>query len=84
MNRLVDPKEIIDSLNKCYLDYADWPITSNGAAIMNAFKYHMESDAGLRLTIAPETDKLGRYGFGVKKIEVVDDDLYLVWTLKWA
>lgn len=84
MNRLLDPKDIVEPLNRCYLKYHDWPLAGNSQKDMAAFRYHIEDQAGLRVTFAPEVDKMGRYGYGVKQVEVVDEHLYLVWTLKWT
>lgn len=85
MNRLINTRDIIAPLNKCYLDYAEWPITGADHARMNAFKYYMEANAGLRLSLEPKIDKSnGQYGFSVERAELIDEQLYLVWTLKWA
>ena len=83
MNTIIPVRDVVDQVNRCYLDYAEWP-SADDAAIMNAFKYRMEQEAGLRLTFTNSKDRFGRHGYSLEQVELIDEQLYLVWMLRWT
>jgi hypothetical protein len=83
MNQLLNTQDIISPLNRCYLDYAEWPAGGTSEVVINAFRYSMEQHAGLRLTFTPTTTD-GQFGFRLDSAELIDEQLYIVWLLRWA
>lgn len=82
--KFVDPKSITHILNKCYLAYdPGWPNVIDQDRI-NGFKYHIERTAGLKLDFVPKLDRIGRRGYEINGIEVVDDPKYTMFLLKWS
>jgi hypothetical protein len=81
MNRLINPKEITPQLNKCFLDYAECPTKND--TIINAFKYNVGETGGIRVQFKVET-KEGRYGYAVEKVEIIDEQMFTMWLLRWT
>lgn len=81
--KLINPKSITAYINKCYLEYdPEWPVSLPKQKIFG-FKYHLERTAGLKLDYTPKV-KYGRYGFEVNQIEVVDDNKYTMFLLRYS
>lgn len=81
--KTINPKTVHTQLTECYMKYdPDWAL--NGNDRMGGFKYHLEHTAGIRLGLTPDTDKLGRQGYKIDQVEIVDDSKFTMWLLKWA
>lgn len=82
----VDPKLIKQHIGKCYKAYdPDWrPGEPDDNAIrqIRAFKYHLEYEAGIKLTTRPRPGVPGMYD--IELVEVVDELTFTMWMLKWA
>jgi hypothetical protein len=79
--KTIDTKIVNSALNRCYLDYDPaWP-----AGIPDrvpGFKHHIEQTAGMKLDFTPAV-KGGRLGYELTQVEVIDEQAFLMWMLKW-
>jgi len=87
MKGLVDIKNVEQQLNKCYQAYdPSWQksIFQEGEnPSINGFKYHLEMTAGLRLDCEIKVVN-GKYGYKVNKTEIIDEELFTLWMLRWS
>lgn len=82
--RIIDAKQIHSQLNKCYLDYdPNWNISFDNSRV-DEFKYYLEQKCGLKLNCVPATDNLGRVGFEIKQVEIVNDPKFTMWLVRWT
>lgn len=82
--KTIDSGIIKKQINKCYSDYdPNWPNGYGEPLLMNGFKYFLERTAGIRLEFEPEI-KNGKMGYGMKRVEIVDDKKYMMWTIKYS
>lgn len=80
----VDSKLIQKQINKCYLEYdPNYPTCYGEPTMMNGFKYYLERTAGIRLEFEPETKDF-KFGYAMKRVEIVDDKKYMLWTIKYS
>lgn len=80
----VESKLIQKQINKCYLEWdSDYPANYSQPELMSGFKYYLERTAGIRMEFEPDI-KNGRTGYSMKRIEIVDDKKYLMWTIKYS
>jgi len=82
--RLINSKEIKKQINDCYEHYdPQWECHIGNADIIKGFKYYLEREAGLKLDFEVETrDGIMRYK--INSIEVVDEEVYMLWLLTWS
>lgn len=82
--RLISSKEIKKQINDCYEQYdPHWEWHIGNADIIKGFKYYLEREAGLKLDFEVETrDGIMRYK--INSIEVVDEEVYMLWLLTWS
>lgn len=80
----IDPKQLNAQINKCYLDYDREWISRPSDARVRSFKYYLERKGGLKLSFRPKTDNVGRIGYTIDQIEIVDDKLFTLWLLRWS
>jgi len=82
--RTVDANHLKKQINNCYLEWdTDYPVKFGEPTMMNGFKYYLERTAGIRLEFEPEI-KNGKMGYGMKRVEIVDDKKYMLWTIKYT
>ena len=82
--KTIDSKIIKHQINKCYSAYdPDWPARYGEPIMMNGFKYWLERTAGIRLEFTPEI-KNGKMGYGMKRVEIVDEPKFTMWMVKWS
>ncbi len=82
--KTIDAKEIHSQLNRCYLDYdPTWRKTLDSSRV-NGFMYYLENKAGLKIECQPATDTLGRLGFEITQVEIVNDPKFTLWLLRWS
>ena len=82
--RTVDANHLKKQINNCYLEWdTGYPANFGEPTMMNSFKYYLERTAGIRLEFEPEI-KNGRMGYGMKRVEIVDDKKYMLWTIKYT
>ena len=82
--KVINPQSINAPVSKCFLEYLpDWQSTFGNENTINAFKYHLEYTAGLKLDFHPETRK-GKFGYRLDGAEVVDEKKYTMWLLRWS
>ena len=83
--RIINFDNIKTQLNRCYVSYdPDWLRNVGKENIMNAFKYHLEDQAGLKVDFEVVVDKSNRMGYKMNCIEVVDDEAFMLWMLTWT
>jgi hypothetical protein len=75
-------ERIRDQIRKCYVAY-DPQWTVDGPERINAFKYHLEHTAGIKLDFIPAVES-GPPGFIIKQIEILDDPKFTLWLLRWS
>ena len=76
---------IKQQINKCYLEYdPTFPMGYAQPNLMNGFKYFLERTAGVRLEFEPEVNNKGQVGYGVKRVEILDDKKYMMWLIKYS
>lgn len=82
--KTIDSGIIKQQINKCYIEYdPNYPAGYGEPMLMNGFKYYLERTAGIRLEFEPETTGL-TFGYRMKRVEIVDDKKYLMWTIKYS
>lgn len=82
--KTIDSSVIKKQINKCYLEYdPNYPACYGEPTMMSGFKYYLERTAGIRLEFESEI-KNGRMGYGMKRVEIVDDKKYMMWTIKYS
>ena len=82
--KTVDSTLIKRQVNKCYLEYdPNYPTCYGEPTLMNGFKYYLERTAGIRLEFEPIM-KNGQMGYSMKRVEIVDDKKYMLWTIKYS
>ena len=82
--RTVNPNLIKEQINNCYDSYdPSWHTNIGNRDIMNSFKYHLEHTAGVNLNFEVEL-RQGRLGYKINSVEIVDEQAFMVWMLKWA
>jgi hypothetical protein len=82
--RLIDPKTVSKQINKCYLEYdPEWQYNFREDRVLG-FKYYFERSSGLRLDFIPKQDRLGRHGYELQQVAVVDEPKYLMWMLRYS
>lgn len=82
--KTVDSSIIKNQINNCYREYdPKWPEGYADAELMGGFKYFLEHTAGIRLEFEPET-KNGKFGYTMKRVEIVDDKKYTMWLIKYS
>jgi hypothetical protein len=82
--KTIDAKQIHSQLNRCYLDFdPTWRTTLNTSRV-DEFKDYLEHKCGLKMVWIPAQDKLGRIGFEIKQVEVINDPKFALWLLRWT
>ena len=82
--KLINTKEIKNQINNCYEHYdPHWDHRIGDPTIMNGFKYYLEREAGLKLDFEVET-RNGIVRYKINSIEVVDEEVYMLWLLTWS
>lgn len=80
----VDSKLITKQINNCYIKWdPTYPVRLGEPTMMNGFKYYLERTAGIRLEFEPEI-KNGKMGYGMKRVEIVDEPKFTMWMVKWS
>ena len=86
MKGLIEIKDVELQLNNCFKAYdSGWArsILKGDNTSINSFKYHLEMTAGLRMDCEVEI-KNGQVGYKVNKTEVIDEELFTLWMLRWS
>jgi hypothetical protein len=82
--KTINPREIKNQLNNCFESYdPDWKETVGTARQRNGFKYHVEHTAGIKLDFEPEV-RFGQVGYKINAVEILDEEAFLMWMLKWS
>lgn len=82
--RIINQKQIKNQLNNCYESWdQNWQYNIGNANLCKSFKYHLECEAGLKLDFEIEV-RLGKMGFKINTVEVVDEEAFMLWMLKWS
>jgi hypothetical protein len=82
--KTIDASIIKKQINECYLEYdPEYPKGYGEPTMMNGFKYYLERTAGIRLEFVPETKNF-QFGYGMKRVEIVDEKKYVMWLLRWT
>lgn len=83
--RFVEPKKIKNQLNKCYVKYdPDWLTVGGHREKMKNFDSYLEETAGLKIDYEYKSDNLGRMGYELHTIEVLNESKFTMWLLKWT
>jgi hypothetical protein len=82
--KTVNVKEIKEQLNNCYDSWdPNWKQNIGNINFIKAFKYHLEREAGISLDF--EIEMRGRVaGYKINSVEVVDDEAFMLWMLRWS
>lgn len=82
--KTIHPKLVKQQLNNCFEAYdPKWQETVGSARQRNGFKYHLEHTAGVKLDFETEI-RHGQAGYKINSIEIVDEEAFMMWMLKWA
>lgn len=82
--RLIKQNEIKHQINNCYDAYdPNWPANIGNKDVMGGFKYHLEHNAGLKLDFELDI-RMGKMGYKINSIEVVDEEAFMLWMLTWS
>jgi hypothetical protein len=82
--KTIPAKQIHSQLNRCYLDYdPSWRTTFDNSRV-DDFMYYLEHKAGLKVECHPATDSLGRLGFEIKQVEIINNPKFTLWLLRWT
>lgn len=49
-----------------------------------SFKYHVERTSGLKLDYYMKEYTQGGFDYELRKVELVDADLFMMWVLRWS
>ncbi len=82
--KTINPKEIKRQLNNCFEQYdPHWQETVGTARQRNGFKYYIERTAGVKLDFETEI-RSGQAGYKINAVEILDEEAFLMWMLKWS
>ncbi len=82
--KTINQKSIKNQLNNFYESWdPNWKYNIGNENLTKAFKYHLEREAGLSIDFEIET-RLGRAGYKINSIEIVDNEAFVVWMLTWS
>ena len=82
--KIISSKKIKNQLNNCYEAWdPNWERNIGNENLTKAFKYHLEREAGLNLDFETEM-KDGQLVYKINLIEVVDDEAFMLWMLRWS
>jgi hypothetical protein len=82
--RTINPKEIKNQLNNCFESYEPhWQDDVGSARQRNGFKYYLEYTAGVKLDFETEV-RFNRAGYKINSVEIVDEEAFMLWMLKWS
>lgn len=71
-------------VNDCFEDYDPlWQDEIGSARQRNGFKYYLERTAGIKLYFENELID-GHMGYKITSVEIVDEEQFILWMLKWA
>jgi hypothetical protein len=82
--KTISVKRIKNQLNNCYESWdPNWKHNIGNTNLTGAFKYYLEREAGVKLDFEIEL-RLGQAGYKVNSVEIVDDEAFMLWMLKWS
>ena len=77
--------QITNQINRCYMDYdPGYPHRFGHEELMSSFKYYLERTSGIRLEFEVEMKKTGQVGYGMKRVEIVDDKKYTMFLMRYS
>lgn len=82
--RLIKHDEIKEQINNCYDRWnPNWLYNIGDRSLIPEFKEHLEQSAGIALDFEIEIRR-NKYGYKINKIEVVNEEDFMMWLLKWT
>lgn len=82
--KTINPNQITDQLNRCYLNYDPrWP-TGKGNILEEEFKKYIEESGGIQLHFDPKINGRGQWGYSVIRVDIIDEHKFTIWMLKWT
>lgn len=82
--KTISVKRIRNQLNNCYESWdPNWKYNIGNANLTGAFKYYLEREAGVKLDFEVEL-RQGLAGYKINTVEIVDNEAFMLWMLKWS
>jgi hypothetical protein len=83
----LDKNTILPQLNLCYINFDknwDWGISPDEAAVQR-FAEHILEDAGLQMIFEfSMVNDVGKYGWKITQLDLVDEQKFTLWMLRWS
>lgn len=83
----IDKNAIIPQLNLCYVNFDknwEWGELPNEISVHRFVEYILE-DAGLQMKIElSKVNDVGRYGWKITHLDLVDEQKFTLWMLRWS
>ena len=85
--RLINKEDIALPLTKCYSAFDPMWGKRPGheiRAVMESFKHYIEREAGVKLNCDISINEHMQYYYKLDRVEIVDENQYLLFLLRWA
>ena len=83
--KTIDIKSIKGQISNCYEQWdPEWQAHIGDKRVMRGFKSYLEHTAGIKLDFEVLRIENEKTGYTIKSIEIVDDQTFTMWMLKWT
>ncbi len=83
----IEKDSIIPQLNRCYIKFDqdwEWGTTPN-EAVVQKFVEHIREEAGIDMYVwRGIVNDMEQYGWKINAIELIDEQKFMLWMLKWS